>query len=214
MIAYKHFENEEDWLNGRVDIPGIGASEASAVVGISPWMSTDELWRIKTGQKKPKSLNWNEYIQYGTQAEEHVRKLFLLKHEEYALTYRPYDFVYQEERPWLRCTLDGELETDDGDKGILEVKTHFVRGKSDLAQWNNRIPDHYLIQILHQFLATEFTFAYLTAELIFQDFSSQLRTYYFLSRDYEEDKEWLLSEEENFWESVQTCNSPNVKLII
>lgn len=214
MLQYKHFKNREEWQKGRYKFPGIGASEASAVVGASNWMTATELWEIKTGRKKPKDLSENEIVQYGTDAEQHIRGLFMLKHDNYILDYKPYAFLFQSERPWLRCTLDGELTSEDGEKGILEVKSHFVRGKSDLKQWDNRIPDAYLCQILHQFLATGFGYAYLTAELIFQDFSSQLRTYYFEAQDYLEDMDWLLAEEEKFWESVQSGNSPSVKLIL
>ena len=214
MIEYKHFKDRESWLKGREKFPGIGASEAAAIVGASNWMTTTELWQIKTGQKKQKDLSENEFVKYGTDAEEHIRQLFLLKHEEYKLTYRPYDFVYQKERPWLRATLDGELEYENGEKGILEVKTHMVRNKNDLANWNDRIPDHYLVQIVHQFLATGFQFAYLTAELIFQDYSSQIRNYYFLRHDMMEDMEWLLEQEEKFWNSVINKQTPNVKLVL
>ena len=177
---------------------------------ISLW----ELWQIKTGQKKPKDLSDNEYVRYGQSAEEHVRQLFMLKHEELKLTYRPYDFVFQKERPWLRATLDGELEDEEGAKGVLEIKTSFIKSKNDLAKWNDRIPDQYLVQIAHQFLATDFDFAYLTAELIFQNFDSQIRTYYFLKDDLSEDMDWLLHEEEQFWKSVESGNSPNVKLTL
>lgn len=214
MIQYKHFNDRKAWLKGRISFPGIGASEAPAIVGASAWMTSTELWEIKTGRKTPKDISDNEFVKYGTEAEEHIRGLFMLKHEDYQLTYRPYDFVYQKERPWVRCTLDGELTSEDGEQGILEVKTHMVRGKSDLKLWDNRIPEVYLIQILHQFLSTEFTFAFLTAELIFQNFDSQIRTYYFSADDYREEMDWLLSEEEKFWESVQSGNSPSVKLII
>lgn len=214
MIEYKHFKDRDSWLKGRKKYQGIGASEAAAIVGASRWMTPTELWQIKTGQREPKDLSDNEFVRYGTEAEEHIRQLFLLKHEEYKLTYRPYDFVYQKERPWLRATLDGELEYENGEKGILEVKTHMVKSKSDFAQWKDRIPDYYLIQIVHQFLATDFEFAYLTAELIFQDFSSQIRTYYYLKSDLRDDMEWLLEEEEKFWKSVQNKQTPNVKLVL
>lgn len=214
MIQYKHFKNRADWIKGREKFPGIGASEASAVVGASSWMTATELWEIKTGRKKRKDLSDNEFIQYGTEAEQHIRGLFMLKHDNYTLEYRPYDFVFQAERPWLRCTLDGELTSEDGEHGILEVKTHMVRDKNDLRTWDNRIPDAYLIQLLHQFIATEYTFAYLTAELIFQNFDSQIRTYYFDANDYREDMDWLLKEEIKFWDNVQSGNSPSVKLIL
>lgn len=214
MIEYKHFKDRDSWLKGRNKYQGIGASEAATIVGASRWMTPTELWQIKTGQREPKDLSDNEFVRYGTEAEEHIRQLFLLKHEEYKLTYRPYDFVYQKERPWLRATLDGELEYENGEKGILEVKTHMVKNKSDFAQWKDRIPDYYLIQIVHQFLATDFEFSYLTAELIFQDFSSQIRTYYYLKSDLRDDMEWLLEEEEKFWKSVQNKQTPNVKLFL
>lgn len=214
MIAYRHFKDRDAWLKGREKYNGIGASEAAAIVGATSWMTATELWQIKTGQKKPKDLSDNEYVRYGQSAEEHVRQLFMLKHEELKLTYRPYDFVFQKERPWLRATLDGELEDEEGAKGILEIKTSFIKSKNDLAKWNGRIPDQYLVQIAHQFLATDFDFAYLTAELIFQNFDSQIRTYYFLKEDLSEDMDWLLHEEEQFWKSVESGNSPNVKLTL
>lgn len=214
MLCYKHFKNREDWLKGRDKYPGIGASEAAAVVGISSWMTTTELWQLKMGIKQPKNLDDNEYVKYGTAAEEHIRMLFMLKHEEYKLIYRPYDFLYQKERPWLRCTLDGELEAENGEKGILEVKTHFVRSGNDLNAWKDAVPDNYYCQVCHQLLATGFSFAYLTAELIFQSGESSLRTYYFTRHDSADDMRWLLEQEEEFWHNVQTGTSPSVNLIL
>ena len=214
MLEYKHFPDREAWLKGRKDFPGIGASEAASIVGASSWMSASELWQLKTGRKEPKDLSLNEQVSYGTHAEEHIRALFMLKHPEYKLEYRPFDFMYQKERPWLRCTLDGELVVPDGERGTLEVKTAQIQSKSQYAQWNNRIPDHYLVQLLHQFLATGYSFAYLTAELMYMDGSSTLRSYYFRAQDYYDDMEWLLEEEEKFWDSVLNQKTPNVKIVL
>lgn len=214
MLEYKHFPDREAWLKGRKDFPGIGASEAASIVGASSWMSASELWQLKTGRKEQKDLSLNEQVSYGTHAEEHIRALFMLKHPEYKLEYRPFDFLYQKERPWLRCTLDGELVVPDGERGTLEVKTAQIQSKSQYAQWNNRIPDHYLVQLLHQFLATGYSFAYLTAELMYMDGSSTLRSYYFRAQDYYDDMEWLLEEEEKFWDSVLNQKTPNVKLFL
>lgn len=214
MLEYKHFPDREAWLKGRKDFPGIGASEAASIVGASSWMSASELWQLKTGRKEPKDLSINEQVSYGTHAEEHIRALFMLKHPEYELEYRPFDFMYQKERPWLRCTLDGELVVPDGERGILECKTAQIQSKSQYANWNNRIPDHYLVQLLHQFLATGYSFAYLTAELMYMDGSSTLRSYYFRAQDYYDDMEWLLEEEEKFWDSVLNQKTPNVKLFL
>ena len=53
VLIRKHFEDRESWLEGRQEL-GIGGSDAAAVCGLSPWTSPVELWKIKTGQKKPK----------------------------------------------------------------------------------------------------------------------------------------------------------------
>lgn len=38
-------DNRKSWLASRLN--GIGASEAAAIVGMSPYMSNIELWEIK-----------------------------------------------------------------------------------------------------------------------------------------------------------------------
>lgn len=214
MLVYKHFKGREDWLAGRKKFPGIGASEAAAIVGASNWQSPLDLWKLKVGLKEPKDLSDNEYVQYGTKAEEHIRQLFMLKHEEFDLDYKQFDFLYQKERPWLRCTLDGELIYPDGERGILEIKTAAIQSKSQYAQWRDQIPDHYLVQVIHQFLATGYSFAYLTAELMFMDGTSSLRTYYFRAEDYEDEMDWLLEKEEIFWEHVQNKTPPSAQLFL
>ena len=93
MLEYKHFKNKEAWLKGREKYPGIGASEAAAIVHCSNWLTPTDLWKQKIGLSKPKDLSDNELVQYGVQAEEHIRQLFLLKHEEYRVDYKPYDFL-------------------------------------------------------------------------------------------------------------------------
>lgn len=46
--------SEKEWLEARVS--GLGASEASAVLGLNPYMSNVDLWRIKTGRKKAANI--------------------------------------------------------------------------------------------------------------------------------------------------------------
>ena len=42
-------KNHDEWIAERRK--GIGASEAAAVLGLNPWQSNVDLWRIKTGKK-------------------------------------------------------------------------------------------------------------------------------------------------------------------
>lgn len=212
MTLYEHHETREEWLSCREN--HIGASEAGAILGVG-FMTKIDLWKLKTGRAKPKDLSNNSAVAYGNRAEDALRRLFMAKHPELSLTYRPFDFVYQEERPWLRATLDGELtEIETGEKGILEIKTATLLSKSDWAKWKDRIPDGYLCQITHQFLATGFSFAYLFAELTGPDGNSSIRTYLFMRDDMEDNISYLLLEEEKFWKCVTTDTVPSVPLSI
>lgn len=199
MTVYEHHDNRDDWLACRDG--HIGASEASAILGMG-FQKPIDLWKIKTGQAKAKDLSGNPAVAYGNRAEDALRQLFMAKHPELTLTYRPYDFIYQDERPWLRATLDGELtDNEDGDRGLLEIKTATCMSKSDWEKWNGRIPDGYLCQVSHQFLASGFHFAYLQVELIGKT-ESVVREYLFLREDMEDNMEYLLKEEEKFWRCV------------
>jgi putative phage-type endonuclease len=209
--VYEEHNSREDWLNARGG--HIGASEAGAILGYG-FMSKIDLWKIKTGRAVAKDLSDNEAVSYGNRAEPALRDLFMAKHPELQLFYRPYDFVYQEERPWLRATLDGELLDEDNDRGILEIKTATLKSKADWQKWNGRVPDGYLGQISHQLLATEATYVYLFAELTGANGDSTLREYLFLREDMEDNMAYLLQEEEKFWKCVETDTIPSTPLRI
>ena len=210
MLQYEHHDIREDWLANRDN--HIGASEAGAILGLG-FMSKIDLWKIKTGRMTPKDLSDNAAVAYGNRAEDALRQLFMAKHPELSLTYRPFDFVFQSERPWLRATLDGELTDIQSDaKGILEIKTTTCLSRADWEKWKGRVPDGYLAQLSHQFLATGFEFAYLFAELMGSDGNSVIRSYYFTREDMQDNMEYLLNEEERFWECVVADRMPPVPL--
>lgn len=213
MIQYEHFDSRDAWLQHRDG--HLGASEAGSILGVG-FMSKVELWKLKTGRAKPKDLSDNEAVKYGHRAENPLRNLFMAKHPDLALHYRPYDYVYQDERPWLRATLDGEVYPYGmiDDRGILEIKTASCMSRADWAKWDGRVPDGYLAQLAHQFLATGFSFAYLFAELTGANGNSEIRTYYFSREEMEENMIYLLAEEEAFWDCVVNDRMPSVPLRI
>ena len=49
-------KNREEWLEVRKN--GIGSSEVATIVGLNPWQTPYQLWRIKTGQDAPKNENF------------------------------------------------------------------------------------------------------------------------------------------------------------
>lgn len=194
-----HFENREDWLAGRMQ--GIGASEAAAVVGMSPWMSKLELWRLKVGAEKAKDLSGSAAVSRGVRMEPALRSLYTAIHPGHTVDYYPYDILYQKERPFIFATLDGEVTDERGRKGILEIKTSSPNGKAGWAKWDGHIPDHYYCQILHQMLATGYEFVDLMASLENMDCDLSIRTYHFERANQEEDMAWLLKQETDFYQN-------------
>lgn len=214
MTSYKvqriHFNNRKDWLNGRR--AGIGASEASAVVGLSPWLTATELWKQKCGIIQPKDISENESVSRGNRMEGPLRSLYTEMYGE-KVEYHPFDILYQLDRPWMFSTLDGELTDEIGRKGILEIKTALCSGKQDWNAWNGQVPRHYFCQILHQFLSTGYDYAVLFACLINSEKDMVLRRYAFERENHVEDMKWMLEKEEIFWHSVQNGTLPPVQII-
>lgn len=206
------FPTREEWLAARGR--GIGASESAAACGLSPFMTNYDLWMIKTGKSDPPDLSASEAVNFGHRAEDALRQLFMAKHPEFTLEYHPYDMLYQEKRAWLYATLDGELITTDGRRGILEVKTARIEKSYQWEQWAGRIPDHYYTQICHQFLAAgeTYEFAFVFALLTKYTGDCELRTYEFGRADCEGDMGFVLKSEEDFWTRVKTGQAPPMLL--
>jgi putative phage-type endonuclease len=194
---------------------GIGASEGAAAIGMSPWQTPLELWKLKCGFAEPKDLSDNAAVQTGVTMEPVLRNFYIGMHPEYRLEYYPYDILRQAERPWLFATLDGELFTNDGRHGILEIKTSTPNGKAGWEKWaNGNMPQNYYIQTLHQLLATGFDFVRLFAGLYSMNGDITLREYEIEREDVEEDMNWLLEQEAGFWYKVENNIMPAMPLMI
>ena len=200
------FQDRQSWLEGRGN--GIGASDAAAVVGMSPWKSTLELWKEKVGAAKPKDLSGSAAVEQGNRLEPALRGLFTAEHPELAVGYHQFDILSQEERPWLFATLDGELADENGRRGILEIKTSTPSNAAHWKEWDGQVPRHYYIQILWQFLATGWDFAHLYGCLFNRDGDKTIRTYDFERADCEADIEWLRPQAERFWRYVESGQIP------
>ena len=202
----KAIKTRAAWLRNRRQ--GIGASEAAAIVGLSPWMTTTELWELKTGRKTETDKSDDEFISQGIRLEPALREVFQAIHPEYKVEYHQYDMLCQSDRPWLFATLDGEITDDYLRKGVLEIKTATPNGKAGWDKWNNQIPDYYFVQTLHQLLATGYDFVIVYAALFSNEGNVFLREYTIDRSDYEEDMAWLLGKEEAFWKSVEGKSAP------
>jgi len=194
---------QEQWLQDRKT--GIGASDAAAVLGLNPWMSNHQLWLEKTGRVTPEDISNKPYVQYGINAEPHLRALFALDNPQYNVRHTPYKIIRHPTKPYIFATPDGELEEiSTGRRGGLEIKTTEIIRSSDWDQWNERIPDHYYIQALHQMLAAQWDYVVLLAQIKYTARNGErqkITKQYLIERsDVQEDIDYVEEKVTYFWE--------------
>lgn len=195
--------NDKQWHQERAK--GIGASEASAIIGMNPYMSNVDLWRIKTGRKKAADISSNAHVTYGHAAEGPLRELFALDYPQYEVEYRgAYDLVRNKDYPFILATLDGRLiEKDTGRLGVYEGKTTEILKSMQKEKWYNGIPNNYYCQVIHQLIATEFDFTILNAQLkrvYGWEVKTETRRYIIERSEVKDDIEYLMEQEIDFWE--------------
>ena len=203
-----------EWLQERKN--GIGASDAGAIIGVNPWKSNVELWAEKTGQREAEDISSKPYVQYGHDAEPHIRALFALDHPELTVSYEsPYKIIRSDTHPFIFCTPDGELTDPEGNHGGLEIKTTEIMNGGQWREWTDRIPDQYYAQVLHQMLAADWQFVWLRALIKYTregEKRAEMRDYHIGREEVEEDIKVLKSAEIEFWEHVKNGTCPPLKL--
>ena len=206
----------EEWLQERKK--GLGASDAGTIIGVNKWKTNVELWQEKVGLLEPDDISHKSYVQYGHDAEPHLRALFALDHPELRVTYEsPYKMIFSDELPFIFATPDGELEElSTGRKGGLEVKTTEIMNPRQWAEWKGRIPDQYFAQVCHQFLATGWDFIFLLAQIKWTNREGEklkmIKEYHIERRDVLDSIEYLKPMEIDFWNNVKTRKEPGLIL--
>lgn len=202
-------ENRQKWLEMRRN--GIGGSDAGAVTGMNRYRSNVDVWREKTGLEVPEDVSDRPAVIFGKQAEKHLRELYRLEFPENTVNYHEFGMYFSEKLPFMFATLDGEIITPDGLHGVLEIKTATIRNPLQWDDWNDRIPDTYYVQVLHQLACTGFDFAVVMAYIRYaknDENRSQIR-YYSIERHHViTDIEWIQEQEKNFWHYVTENRTP------
>lgn len=202
-------KSREDWLTHR---SRIGGSDAASVIGMNPWRSNQELWRIKTGREKPEDISDKPYVRYGNEAEPHIRAMFALDHPKMRVMYEPNNLFVNSSCPFAHASLDGWTEDPEGRRGVLEIKTTTISSRLAAEKWRDRIPDNYYCQILHYLLVTESEYADLRAHLKIAPGYAEDREYHIERSDCEEDIAYLAEAEQKFWEAVESDAEPPLLL--
>lgn len=196
-------ENREKWLEIRRH--GIGGSDAGAAVGLNRYKSNIDLWREKTGLETQTDISYKPAVVFGKKAESPLRELYILENPEHTVKYSEFGMYFNDSLPFMFATLDGEITTPDGLKGILEIKTTTIQNASQWDEWNDRVPDSYYIQIIHQLSCTGFDFAEILAYIRYTKNSEsrgQVRHYRIDRQQVMTDIAWLEEKEKIFWQYV------------
>ena len=183
----------EDWLEYRKK--GIGGSDASVVCGINRYKSPMELWLEKTNQLPYQEAGETAY--WGTQLEALVKAEFTKRTGiEVSLVKQ---LLRSEEYSFMLANLDGICKHPDYGTCVFEAKT---ASAYKAGEWDNAIPDEYMLQLQHYMAVTGYKGAYIAVLIGGNTFRWK-----FVERD-EELIAMLIKLEADFWDHVQNKTPP------
>lgn len=135
--------NRQAWLRARRD--GLGASDAAAILGVSPWASALEVYSEKVSTEPVQMEPPSDYAKWGSILEPFVVSEFAAQTGR--AVKREGRLLRSRRHPWQIATLDArQRKTPRGAPGLVEVKTT----KFD---WD-RVPEDIWAQVQHQFSVT------------------------------------------------------------
>ena len=208
--------NRESWLKNRKKY--LGGSDIACILGLNPWRNNVQLFREKKGLVEPDDLSDNPLVIYGTKAEEHIRALFQLDHQELTVEYVPNNSWHNTEFPFAAASLDGWSQDENGRKGILEIKTATITSKQQALKWKDAIPDNYYCQVLFYLGVTGWDYVDLRANLKYDYPDSDLyistRDYHIERTEVEEDIEMVMEKAAVFAEALRKNEEPPLLLTI
>jgi len=189
-------DERAEWLEWRRG--GIGASDAAAVAGFSPFDTPTSIYLKKIGFLREDTGEEEDWQRAGRLLEPVTARWF-----EEVTGYEvrmPQLQVVHPERPWQRATLDGVVYVDGEPAGPFESKST-TRWN---GEWGTDPPDYYQAQVLHQMITTGASRGWLAALVD----GRSLRWWEIERTDL--DADLLTSVEEAFWLRVVKRRPPPV----
>jgi len=143
--------NSAEWLELRSR--GIGGSEVSTICGLNKWESAVTMFYKRTGKiatERPDS----EPMYWGRALEAPIMNRFIEDNPQLKV-YTDVGTWINRKRDYQIVNPDGIFQTEDGEFGIVEIKT--ARYPDD---WANGVPDYYRTQVQYYMNAFGFQHAY------------------------------------------------------
>jgi len=138
----------EEWLAARKR--GIGATDAVAVCGLSPWRDALAVYCDKLSLVEPDAPT--EEMEFGILAEPLVAQLYE-KRTGLALVEPAERLVGRRDEPWAICSPDRFRKSDGR---LVEIKTaNPFRARDWGEEGTDAVPDHYAAQVVWQMFVLE-----------------------------------------------------------
>jgi predicted phage-related endonuclease len=207
------FKNKEDWLAFKDNT--IGGSEASAVVGKSKWLTTDDLYN-KFVLDKRKVITANSRMTDGIKSEPLIVEQFAIDDKRYKVKMQknPYILFHRIDKPYLSVSPD-RLATFilTGHSVGIEVKDIEILNHHEKESWEmGLLPDQYFYQALQYFVVLEeLEEVIVLAHLNFMKYDETTNTmihdksittpYRLFRKEMVKEIKWLEKKETEFWEN-------------
>lgn len=137
-------KNRDKWLDERRS--SIGSSEIATIIGMNPFQTPYQLWRLKLGIDKPAEENF--FMKAGHYLEDAVSHFWEDETGKKVIKSSAGDWLMRDkERKYMTCSPDRTYWLSDNKKdgkGILEIKT--TQRKID----ENDLPKHWFCQVQWQ----------------------------------------------------------------
>lgn len=168
-LAYQDDLSHEEWLMLRRE--GVGSSDASGILGLSPWSSPWQIWLDKTGQIPP-DTEQTEAMYFGSLLEETI--VTAVADRTGWQIERPRTTYQSSDHSFMLASPDAIATMPDGTRALLEIKNtsgykleEWANGEQqDDGTWTGgEAPAHYIIQVQHQHAVMGTTVGYIGALL-------------------------------------------------
>jgi len=143
MTTPASYRDKNEWRLARQD--GLGGSNASEVVGISPWRTPMDVYLEKTGELKPEELSWR--MRWGNIGEAVAADLYA---GETGRKIRQQPLRRHPEYPFLIANVDRQILAGTAgvtSTGCLEIKSPSLGNYSKMKA--RGLPDYAVIQLQH-----------------------------------------------------------------
>lgn len=201
-------EHSQEWHDLRSK--GIGGSDASSSLGMNPYKSNVDLYLEKIGVKEQDDLSDNDAVYFGSYSEEYNRKLYALMKNKTVI--KPNGTFISKKYPFMRYNADGIILDDNG---LWEGKAVTIRNFSQLKEWNEQIPQMYYVQCIHALAVTNASYIHLSAILrfdnVYHNKVAEIREYEVIRNEVLKEIDFIIEEEQKFWNNVTNMEEPLLK---